>query len=476
MEIIGREQEIKLLEKLSRNTKAEFLVIYGRRRIGKTFLIRKFFKDHFHFHMTGMANASTRQQLLNFDNSLSLQSGQPNSDKSENWVAAFQKLIRYLEGQFATNASKEKKIIYLDELPWFATKGSDFMMALEHFWNHWASSRNILLIVCGSAASWMVKEVINDKGGLHNRVTQKIKLTAFSLKETEALLKDRGCQIERYQIIQLYMALGGIPYYLDAISPELSTTQNIQALLFNPNGRLHNEFYNLYRSIFSKHDRYEQVVQVLATKSSGMSRKELVEKGQLNSGGTLTTVLRNLEESGFISSYRALDGKKKNLLYRLTDYYTAFYFKYIHDKKHQGPTAWINLIDHPTKRAWEGFTFEQVCLDHVDQIKKGLGISGMESHNLCWRGSAEGKASQVDLLIDRRDQVINLCECKFSLDTFTITKAYAEQLRSKLHVFKSATKTKKSVFLTMITTYGIKKNSHYDMLVTNALSMDVLFE
>ena len=358
--------------------------------------------------MTGMANASTRQQLLNFDNSLSLQSGQPNSDKSENWVAAFQKLIRYLEGQFATNPSKEKKIIYLDELPWFATKGSDFMMALEHFWNHWANSRNILLIVCGSAASWMVKEVINDKGGLHNRVTQKIKLTAFSLKETEALLKDRGCQLERYQIIQLYMALGGIPYYLDAISPELSTTQNIQALLFNPNGRLHNEFYNLYRSIFSKHDRYEQVVQVLATKSSGMSRKELVEKGQLNSGGTLTTVLRNLEESGFISSYRALDGKKKNLL--------------------------------------------------------------------CWRGSIEDKAAQVDLLIDRRDQVINLCECKFSLDTFTITKAYAEQLRSKLHVFKSATKTKKSVFLTMITTYGIKKNSHSDMLVTNALSMDVLFE
>ena len=470
--IVGRTKEAKLLTKLVNSDKPEFLAVYGRRRIGKTYLLRQFFDNDFHFSLTGLANASTSQQLFNFDTSLNTQSSLDLSRPSTNWLGAFQKLIQHLD----TWSSDKKQVVYIDELPWFDTKGSDFVMALEHFWNHWASTKsNFLLIVCGSAASWVVKNIINNKGGLHNRVTNKIKLQPFNLSEAEELLQANGCQLDRYQVIQLYMVLGGIPYYLDAIDPGLSAAQNIQALLFDETGLLHNEFYNLYRSLFKKHLIYEDLVTVLSSKTKGLTRKEITEQSKLGSGGTLTTVLRDLEESGFISSYVALDSKKKNTIYRLSDYYTAFFLRFIVNKKHLGSKAWLHLIDHPSVRAWEGFSFEQVCLDHVDQIKSGLGIEGMQSHNASWRGSTEAKQAQVDLLIDRRDQVINLCECKFSLDTYSISKDYADKLRSKSEVFRSGTKTKKSVFLTMITTYGLKRNQYSDMLVTSHIDMDVLF-
>lgn len=471
-EIIGRKPQIRQLNKAMSRPKSEFIAIYGRRRIGKTFLIREFFKNDFHFQMTGLAEATTSQQLFNFDNSLKTQSTLNFPDKSTNWLEAFQKLIAHLEAY----KDGKKIIIYIDELPWLATKGSDFVIALEHLWNHWASSKkNVILIVCGSAASWMVDNIVNNKGGLHNRVTQKIKLLPFNLSETEELLQARGCRLERYQIIQLYMAIGGIPYYLDAIDPALSVDQNIQALFFSESGLLHNEFYNLYRSIFRKHTVYEKIVELLASKNKGLTRKRIVEQSNLNSGGTLTLVLRNLEESGFIKSYTSIASKKKEILYRLTDYYTAFYFRFLGNKKLSADTSWTTLIDHPMRRTWEGFSFEQVCLDHVEQIKKGLGIHGMQSRAASWQGPHDDKSAQVDLLIDRRDQVINLCECKFSLDEFSISKDYANKLRSKMQVFRSSTKTKKSVFLTMITTYGLKSNSHSDMLVSNSLGMDVLF-
>ncbi|MEM8528123.1 MAG: ATP-binding protein [Bacteroidota bacterium] len=471
--IVGRHQEIAQLERLTKSKKSEFLAVYGRRRVGKTYLIREFFNYRFHFQISGLANATTAQQLFNFDAALDKQSNLHFGNPSENWLIAFQRLMEYLEQQ----SNEEKIVIFFDELPWFDTQGSDFLMGLEHFWNSWATNRkNVLLIVCGSAASWMINVLINDSGGLHNRITQKMKLDPFNLLETEALLADKNCPFERYQIIQLYMILGGIPYYLDAVQPHLSVPQNIQALLFDRAGLLKTEFYNLYRSLFRKYEIYEAVVEALATKNQGLRRSEIVELSGIRSGGTLTKVLLNLEESGFISSYIAFDSKQKNKIYRLSDYYTAFYFRFLKSGKHQGQNAWLNLIDHPVQRVWHGFAFEQICLDHVWQIKKKLGISGIQSNNVTWRGSTETKSAQIDLLIDRRDQVISLCECKFSLDTFSIDKAYAEQLRSKIATFKTVTKTRKSVFLTMVTTYGVEQNQYANLLVRNEVRMDDLFE
>ncbi|MBX2927848.1 MAG: AAA family ATPase [Saprospiraceae bacterium] len=470
--VIGRKKEIQKLDAILQSKKSEFLAVYGRRRVGKTFLIREYFNYQFDFQVSGLAHADTKQQLFNFDSALRKQSALVFDTPSDNWLVAFQRLEEHLE----SIKKAERKVVFFDELSWFDTHGSDFVMGLEHFWNSWASNRkDVLLIVCGSAASWMINVLINNTGGLHNRITQKMKIEPFNLQETEQMLQAGNCVLNRYQIVQLYMALGGIPYYLDAVQPHLSTPQNIQELLFDKSGLLHNEFFNLYRSLFKKYEIYENVVSVLADKNEGMERKDIIRLSGIPSGGTLTKVLADLEESGFITSYISLTNKQANTIYRLSDYYTAFYFRFIKEGKYHGENAWLNLLDHPAHRAWQGLVFEQICIDHVWQIKKALGISGVLSNHTAWRGGTGDKTVQIDLLIDRRDQVINLCECKFSLDTFTIDKDYAEKLRSKIHTFKTATQTRKAVFLTLITTYGVEKNANANMLVQNEVTMDDLF-
>lgn len=469
--IIGRKKEIEKINGIFESKKSEFLAVYGRRRVGKTFLIREHFNYTFDFQISGVANADTSQQLFNFDSALLKQSNLVFETPSGNWLIAFQRLIEHLENK----KEKEKKVIFFDELPWFDTNSSDFIIGLEHFWNSWATNRkDVLLIVCGSAASWMVNILINNSGGLHNRITQKMKIEPFTLQETEEMLLAKKCVLDRYQIVQLYMALGGIPYYLDAVQPNLSAAQNIQALLFDAAGLLKNEFFNLYRSLFRKYENYEKVVEILSSKNEGLQRGDIIKLSGIASGGTLSKILLDLEESGFICAYFSFDGKNKSVIYRLSDFYTIFYFKFIKNNIYKGKDAWTNAIDNPRQRAWQGFAFEQVCLSHILQIKKALGISGVQSNNVAWKGGTEEKSAQIDLLIDRRDQVINLCECKFSLDTFSIDKEYSEKLRSKINTFKTATKTKKAVFLTMITTYGVEKNK-YVHLMQNEIVLDDLF-
>ena len=471
--IVGRKKEIQQLNSITQSKKSEFVTVYGRRRVGKTYLIREYFNYTFDFQISGLAKANTEQQLFNFDSALRKQSNLVYESSSANWLIAFQRLTDCLENK----PNKAKKVIFIDELPWFDTPASDFMMGLEHFWNSWASNRkDVLLIVCGSAASWMLNVLINNDGGLHNRITQKMKIEPFNLQETEEMLLAKNCVLDRYQIVQLYMAMGGIPYYLEAVQPSLSAAQNIQQLFFDKSGLLKNEFFNLYRSLFRKYDIYEKIVEALASKTEGLQRADIIKQSGIASGGTLTRVLADLEESGFITAYTALDSKQKNILYRLSDYYTAFYFKFLKDGKYQGENSWLNLIDNPIQRTWQGFAFEQICMDHVWQIKKALGISGVQSTNASWKGSTSEKSAQIDLLIDRRDQVINLCECKFSMDSFSIDKDYSEKLRSKIATFKTVTKTKKAVFLTMITTYGVEKNKYANLLVQNDVVMDDLFK
>jgi uncharacterized protein len=470
--VIGRKEEWKQLAEIVSGNRPEFIVLYGRRRVGKTFLIRQFFQNRFDFYLAGVANAKTEQQLFNFHTNLNNQSRLEFNTQPDNWLQAFQMLIRHIDSV----DGKSRKIIFFDEMPWLDTKGSDFIMGLEHFWNSWASARaDVVLIACGSAAAWMTQHLINNTGGLHNRVTRRMKISPFTLAETEALLQHRQCKLNRYQVVQLYMVLGGIPFYLDAVSSQLSATQNIQRLFFEKDGLLRNEFMNLYRSLFKKYQFYEKLVEVLASKTSGFQRSELAQQKGLASGGTLTRALADLEESGFISSYTDLNRKQKNTVYRLSDYYTAFYFRFIKDGAVSGPEAWMHLSDSAACRAWQGLAFEQVCMNHVPQIKKALGISGIISNHAAWRGQGENRSAQIDLLIDRRDDVINLCEAKFSINDVTITNDYAKELREKIGVFKEVSKTKKAVFCTFITTYGVNKNGHANQLVQNEVLMDDLF-
>jgi hypothetical protein len=471
--LIGRKKEKAKLITILKSKKSEFLAVYGRRRVGKTHLIKEFFSYQFTFHLTGLANADTYQQLFNFDTALRKQSALVYEHAATNWLIAFERLIAHIEN----DRKPGKKVIFIDELPWFDTHGSDFMIGLEHFWNGWATNRkDILLIVCGSAASWMVNELMNNPGGLHNRVTQKMKITPFNLAETEEMLLAKQCVFDRYQVLQLYMVLGGIPYYLDAVQPQWSAAQNIQELFFENGSILKNEFFNLYRYLYKKYGVYEKIVETLSSKTMGMQRGEIATKAGISSGGTLTKVLADLEESGFICSYPSFDEKLKNTTYRLSDYYTNFYFRFLKPQQKSRQPNWLTMIDNPEHRAWQGFTFEQICLDHIIPIKNSLGISGIQSQQHSWRGGNIEKQAQIDILINRRDQVINLCECKLSLDSFVIDANYAAQLRVKINTFKTATKTKKAVYLTMITTYGTDKNKYANQLVQNEITMDDLFQ
>lgn len=361
--------------------------------------------------------------------------------------------------------------MFLDELPWLDSPRSKFLSGLEYFWNSWASARrDILLVVCGSAASWMIKNLLNNKGGLHNRVTGRIKLEPFNLSETEAFLKYNQTVFDRYSTVLLYMVLGGIPFYLDGIQAGLSADQNINALCFERNAPLREEFKNLYASLFKRSERHTTIIRALATKRKGLTRREIAKITKLSNGGGLTRILTELEESSFLRSYQAFGKKEKDILYQLTDLYSLFYLNFIENSSPDDEYFWLNANDTPTYRSWSGYAYEMVGLHHIRQIKIALGISGIQTSVASWHN----ENAQIDLVIARKDQVINLCEMKFSIHPYTITKKYADTLRNKIGAFKEATKTRKAIFLTMLTTYGLSDNK-YAYLAQNKLTMEELF-
>ncbi|MEZ4688040.1 MAG: ATP-binding protein [Bacteroidia bacterium] len=470
--LIGREKELEKLQRALSSNKSEFVALFGRRRVGKTFLVRSFFKNSFSFHLTGLANANTAQQLTNFFTAILRQTSLQIQDAPKNWFQAFQILIDLLEADQRSG----KKVVFLDELPWLDTPRSDFIMALEHFWNSWASTRDdILLVTCGSAASWMINNLINNHGGLHNRVTQRIRVEPFSLAETELLLIENGCRLDHYQIIQLYMVMGGIPFYLEQVVPGKSAAQNIEEMCFSKDGLLVSEFDNLFNSLFRSAENYEKIIQLLATKEKGMTRSELASGKELSSGGRLSKYLKELEESGFISRFPVFGKKKRDFVYRLTDFYSLFYLKFIQKNTNYSQGFWLSGLDLPERRVWSGRAYEQVCMTHIPQIKRALGISAVLTEHSTWQGKSSGQGAQIDLLIDRRDRVINICEIKFSMNPFTITNSYSENLRNKLGVFREVSQTRKSLFLTFITTFGIKENIHSNSLVQNSVTMEAFF-
>lgn len=468
--LIGRKREIEILEGKLRSEKSEFIALYGRRRVGKTYLVRNVFADKFTFRMTGLANSSLPEQMTNFNLAMKDQYPQGHFYAAGNWMEAFQ-LIR----EVVKRSRQKKKVIFIDELPWLDTPNSGFIPALEHFWNSWATARrDIVLVVCGSAASWMINELINNKGGLHNRVTQKIKLEPFTLRECEDFLRFKKNELDRYQILQLYMVLGGIPFYWDAVVKGRSAAQNINRLCFESNGPLTAEFNVLFKSLFDKADRHEAIINALAKKQKGLTRDEIRRLAKLPSGGSLTMLLDELEESGFIRRYAPFGKKARHSLYQLCDFFSLFHHRFIKGQKKFERNHWIKMIDHPAQRAWSGYAFEQVCLEHIPQIKHELGISGVQTETSSWISTSKKNGAQIDLVIDRRDNVINICEIKFSTSEFTIDKKYDTELRNKITAFKRATNTRKAVFLTLITTFGLAQGK-YSGNVQNELRMDMLF-
>lgn len=469
--IIGREKEQKILLSAAKSEYSELVAIYGRRRVGKTYLIRETFGYKFTFQHTGLAKGNTKNQLFSFAISLR-DAGYDDCPIPKSWLEAFSLLSNFLK-----NSMDEKKIVFLDELPWMDTARSNFLSAFEHFWNGWASARkDIVLIICGSATSWIINKVINDHGGLHNRVTQQIALQPFTLRECELFAQSKGLELSRYQIAECYMALGGIPFYWNLLEKGLSLTQNIDKMFFAKNGKLANEFNQLYASLFKSPEQYIDVVTVLGKKKVGMTREEILSSIDVQSSGTLSKTLDELEYCGFIRKYNGYEKKSKQAIYQLIDNYTLFYFKFIQRNENNDEHFWSVSIDSAMHRAWSGLAFERLCMMHTQQIKDKLGISGILSNVYSWRKEADenGDGAQIDLLIDRNDQVVNICEMKYSLSEFVITAEYEQKLRNKKAVFINTTNTRKAVHLTMLTTYGIRQNSHSG-IIQNEVTLDDLF-
>ncbi len=480
--IVGRIEETEMLAKAMNSKDSEFIAVYGRRRIGKTFLIREFFQDRIIFELVGVHQGAKKDQFKNFAKSLKDAMGKgilPQVPAS--WYDAFSDLKQFLES-YDRKQFPGKRVVFIDELPWLNTPKSNFLGALEHFWNSYGSKQNnLILIVCGSAASWMIQKIVHSKGGLHNRITRQIRLLPFTLSETESFLKSRGIILTRFQVISLYMAMGGVPFYLAQAEPGLSSAQIIDKVFFNNKGSLRNEFDKLFSSLFDQSDQHLKIIHVLLKKRSGMSRNLILAEAKMPSGGTASQVLDELEQSGFIASTIPFGKKSNEAIYRISDEYTLFYFDWIKPlgKTDPGEGYWLARQNDPKRRAWSGYAFEGICIKHPQKIKNALGIGMVETFQGPWYHAATKPptvlGAQIDLLIDRKDAAINLCEMKFSETEFAIDAEYAKKLRQKQEVFKTVTKTRKNIFITMISTYGLINNPNSNGLIANSLTIDCLF-
>jgi uncharacterized protein len=471
--LIGRKSEVGILREAFRSGVPELVAVYGRRRVGKTFLVRQCLDKDLLIEFVGRKGASLKEQLKNMHQAVEETTGQQRLYAvPSNWGEAFS-LLSNVIGQSA----RRRKVIFFDEFPWFNTARSGFLSAFDYWWNKWGTRRSdLMVIICGSSASWMIEHVVNNKAGLHNRLTRRIRLLPFNLKETEDFLMHRQIRLHRLQLMQLYMVMGGIPYYLKEIRKGESFSESIDRLCFTKDGLLNGEFSNLYASLFDHPDAHLAVVKALAGRHGGLNRKELLDASGFSSGGQFNQVMQELIESGFVSEWPAFQKKLKGAVFRLSDEFTYFYFRFMAGQKAVGKGTWSALAASPVWKSWSGFAFERLCFRHIDQIKDALGLTGVYTEASTWlHRDPDGTGTQIDLLLDRQDGVIHLVEIKFTTTAFTINKTYAAVLEQKLSLFKDNTRTNKSIFLTMITSAGMTSNVYSERLIAKSLTAEAIF-
>jgi len=478
MKIYARENELKLLKEIYLSKKSEFLAVYGRRRVGKTYLIKNFFEDKgIFFHITGTPQSKTQQQLWNFSNIYSevFNKSEP-IDTPSSWQEAF----HLLKDEINKIQSVKKVILFFDELPWLANQKSGFVESLTYLWNRFLESDpRLILIVCGSAASWMIKNVVDNRGGLYNRITKKIRLEPFNLFDTEKYLKQKNhISLTRKHIAEIYMAIGGVAAYLDLIKPGKSSSQIISEIIFNHQSPLSKEFDRLFKSLFNNSEYHKKIVKTLAKNKKGIDRSNLFHKVGIKSGSVKNRVINELVESGFIAKNPFFGNRKKGELLRLVDEYSAFYLKWHQEinncRQPLHPDYWLILQNSGKYKSWSGYAFETLCINHIDHIARALGISGIIYSYSSWYhrpANKSDKGVQIDLLIDRADNCINLCELKFHSSQFTISKEYAGKLIYKKQKFIEQTRTNKTIFITMVTFYGTKENDYYREIVNNQITI-----
>lgn len=469
--MIGRKEEIRRLKEAYASKQSEFVTIYGRRRIGKTYLVNEVFGYKFAFHHAGLKRECVKNQLEQFRYSL-MRQGYRECPRLKDWLEAFYHLELFLEGQ-----PKGRKVVFLDEMPWMDTFKSGFLAALEGFWNGCATSRkDVLLVACGSATSWIVKKLHRNTGGLHNRVTVKIKLHPFTLHECELYAAERRLGFNRRQIAECYMTFGGVAYYWSLLERGKSAEQNINSLFFGSQDGLRTEFDELYQSLFNSPDPYIKIVTALGMRRAGLNRSELLERLGEGSGGNLSRHLEELEECGFLRKYNLPERNAKGAIYQLIDNYTLFYFQFVEGRRSFDDAYWTVRVSQAEKSVWRGLAFERLCLEHIPQMKKALGISGVSTNVYAWREAGDGarRGAQIDLLIDRKDDIINVCEMKYAQTLYAIDKEESERMRHRVEAFRECTGTAKSLQLSLVTTEGLK-DTQYRWDVQSVITLDDLF-
>ncbi len=470
--LIARDNEIQRLQKCMNETNAQLVILYGRRRVGKTYLINCFFERRFDFKVTGMHQEKRETQLKNFATELSDQMKEDIAVPKD-WTDAFRLLRNYLKSL----PEDEKHVVFFDEFPWFDTRNSGFLSAFEHFWNDFGCSLpNLILIICGSATTWMTKNIAMNQGGLFLRHTCSMYLQQFNLKQTEEYLHARGIEWSRYDIIRCYMILGGIPYYLSLLDADKSLNMNIDNLFFRKRAELWNEFNLLYKTLFKNSKQYMRIVETLGKKRNGMTRQEISQATGMTDNGNLTDLLDDLENSDFLRVTSSFGKEKKEMIYQLCDYCTLFYIKFIKGYRGRDEHFWSHTYGSPSVNAWSGLTFEQVCKDHIEEIKRKIGISAVLTNESTWflKGDEERRGTQIDLIIDRNDHFINLCEMKYSDKEYVIDKDYDGILRERLELFRKETKTRKTIQYVFITSFGVKANK-YSNIISSQVTLDDLF-
>ncbi len=470
--MIGREKEKEKLMRAYGSDHSQFVAIYGRRRVGKTFLVRETFNYQFTFTYTGARKVTTKTQLSLFANALKKQ-GLDKCPKPHTWFEAFDLLTQLLEA-----SPDSRKIVFLDELPWMDAPRSHFVAALENFWNGWATARrDILLVVCGSASSWIINKIFKNHGGLYNRVDFKIHLAPFSLHECELLAKEMKLPWVRSQITEGYMIMGGVPYYWSKLEPNLSVAQNIDALFCNENGEFRYEYAELYASIFENPDKHIAIIEALASSRQGLSREKIIELTRLPDNGKTSEALEDLEHCGFIRKYCHLNKQSKDALYQLVDNFTLFYHQFLKSQRNLDDDYWLKTLNTPKYNAWKGLAFERVCLLHARQIKKALGISGMATNIHSWhvKGAADRPGAQIDLIIDRPDGIVNVCEMKYSTDNYRITNEDRASLSNKMSRLSETLPPSKSAVPVLVTPFGLEPNQNSD-IINWVITLNDLFE
>ncbi len=480
--IIGRTSEKQELKDIYESGVPEFVVVYGRRRVGKTFLIREMFAEDFAFYHTGLSPQDTDEtnmmtsQLHNFASSLR-HYGVSIQGALKDWIAAFDYLKDFLIKEIERNP-KKRQVVFIDELPWMDTPRSMFVSALEHFWNGWgAGVTQLMLIVCGSATAWISDRLLHNKGGLYDRTTREMKLHPFTLHEAELFYEDRGIALNRYAQIQLYMMLGGIPYYLSYVQKGKSVEQLADYLFAEKNGKLRNELEQLFVSLFTNHADCMKIIRFLSKRKTGYTRKEIAEATGIPYGGGLTKTLKALAESEFISQYTYYGKPSKEERYRLMDFFTLYQLTVLGKRKEPDSKDWNNRFGRKAMIAWYAFAFETLCWNHIPQIKRALGIPSVHTEEFSWRkeGNDDEMGAQIDLVVRRADNIVNLCEMKFCIADHVIDKAEEANIRNKISVYQRTTGCKETIFPVLVTTYGLLRNMHSN-IIQHTITMDDLFD